>query len=159
MTDFLLKIPTIKGESDAEVDAIECSAMRHSIELPVLATGSDRTEGAAKHGAIELRKSIDKATPGLRYAAASGTNLGTVTIKRKRTGGAVAEIIELQNAFVVRYDLDTPYDPEAKEPGGDFAEIVALEYSRVSWTLTPFVNNAPQPNVVASYDVSTQTSA
>ena len=158
MTAFVLEIPTIDGESGTVPNASDCTALRHTIELPVLATGADRTEGAAKHGAIELQKKIDKATPKLRYAASAGENLGTVTIKRlKASGGGIAETISLENTFVVRYDLDTPIDTDEREPGGDYVEIIGLEYSKISWTLTPFVNNVAQPNVVASFDVATQT--
>ena len=173
MSSFILFISSIPGESTLLTPAIKaagkkgggipCSALRHTIELPVISTGADRTEGASKHGAIELRKDIDKASPLLRGVASSGSTLGTVTIERLRTSGGttVAELVTLENAFVVRHDLDTAFDDadNQKAPGNDFVEIVSLEYSKVTWKLTPFVNNVAQPAVQKSYDVATQTAA
>lgn len=159
MTDFVLEIPSIAGESIKVANASDCMAMRHTIDLPVLATASDRTEGSSKHGVVELQKKLDKASPSLRHAASAGTNLGLVTIKRIRAGGAgVAETIELEDTFVVRYDMYTAIDVDEREPADDYVEIVGLEYKKITWTLTPFVNNVAQPAVTANYNVSTQAS-
>ena len=171
MSNLILYIPSIPGESTLATPAIKeaggtgggipCSTLRHTIDLPVISTGSDRTEGSAKHGAVELRKGIDKATPHLRYAASTGSCVGTVTIERMRTsaGTSVAELITLENTYVVRHDLDTAFDAATLEPSNDFVEIISLEYSKITWKYTPFINNVAQSAVQKSYDVSTQTAA
>ena len=159
MTTFVLEIASIAGESETVTNASDCMALRHTIDLPVLATSGDRTEGASKHGSIELQKRLDKASPKLRHAASAGTDLGTVTIKRIRAGGgAVVETITLESTFVVRYDMYTPIDTDEREPGDDYVEIIGLEYKTITWTLIPFVNNVAQPVVTANYNVSTRTS-
>ena len=128
----------IDGESRMKgyVGQVECVAMRHAIHLPVTAQGTARTEAVSRHGAIELVHSIDKASPALRLAASAGTNLKKVKITRLRNvKGTVrpAEIISLNNVYVVRVDVDTPVDPLTNLPMDDVEETFSLEYTDIQW--------------------------
>ena len=138
MSEIMVKIPGVDGESTLKgyEAQVECVAMRHAIHLPVAAQGAARTEAVSRHGAIELVHAIDKASPALRLAASAGTNLKKVQITRLRNvQGKVqqAEIISLNNVYVVRVDADTPVDPLTNLPMDDVEETFSLEYSDIQW--------------------------
>lgn len=166
MSDIMVKIGSIQGESTLKSGAlnfekqIECDSMRHAIQLPVVAQGSARLEGASHHGAIELSHSIDAASPGLRYAASAGQNLGTVTITRLRTiAGELkeAEIINLGNAYVVRVDADFPVDSQTNVPMEDPVETFHLEYSEIKWEYKTYsVDGKAGGTVTGSFSTATQ---
>lgn len=140
MSNIMVSIGDIEGESTVRgyEKQIACTSMRHAIDLPVLAKGNTRVEGASYHGAIELTHSIDKASPHLRLAASAGRGkkLGKVTITRLRFVGGdpvVAELIMLSGAVVTRLDVDTPYDQTTGQPADDPVETFALEYAEILW--------------------------
>lgn len=162
MSDFMVKIASIAGESTllGFEDQIECLAMRHAIDLPVVARGAARVEGASRHGPIELEHSIDIATPALRLALSSGTNLGSVEITRMRMIGGEsrpAEIIMLGNVYVVRIDVDTPVDPNTGRSAEEPAETFSLEYSDIRWDYKKFVGGMEAGSVQGAWSTATQT--
>ena len=154
MADYMVDIASIDGEGTRTgfENNIVCEGLHHAVELSVEAA-TNRTGGAAsRHGMVELTHSIDKATPGLRLAAAKGTNLGKVTISRMSGQTAtVLEKIELQNAFVGRVDLDTPLDESKLEPGDTLKETFALLYTQIKWTAV-----TAGGNVMGGWDTITQ---
>ncbi len=138
MSDILVKIESINGESSlTNYDGqIECVTMRHTIDLPVVATSSTRTEGASGHGAIELTHAIDRASPLLRAEASAGTNLGTVVITRMGMVDGESQAVEtitLKNVYIIRVDVETPLDPSTMLPVDEPQETFALEYNEIVW--------------------------
>ncbi len=161
MSDIVVKIDGIDGESlqPGFENQIECVAMTHVVDLPVVAKGAMRTEGASRHGAVELEHSFDKATPALRHAASAGTNLGKVTITRRRTVGGdskVAEVVTLANAYVVRIGSDTALNPQSREPSEEPMETFALEYSEITWDYKRYVNGMESGSVIGGWSTATQ---
>lgn len=162
MSDIMVKISGVEGESTLAgyERQLECVALRHAIQLPVVAQGTARTEGASHHGAIELTHSIDSSSPALRLAASAGSNLGKVQITRMRNiGGETrpAEIVSLNNVYVVRVDVDTPLDPLTNVPMDDPVETVYLEYSDIQWDYKYYLNGAEQGSVLGSWSNATQS--
>ena len=138
MSDILVKISSIKGESNLAgyAEQIECVSMRHTIDLPVVADNATRTEGASMHGAVELMHAVDRASPLLRAEALAGTNLNEVVITRMgQIEGETkpVETITLSNVYVVRVDLDAPVDLATMLPVDEPQETFALEYSQIVW--------------------------
>ena len=161
MAEYMVKITSIPGESELAgyKDQIECGGLHHAIDLPVVATGATRTEGASRHGAIELTHSIDKATPLLRHAASAGTNLGEVIITRMRmVGGSSkpAEVITLGNAYVVRVDTDTTLDATQRQPAEEPTEAFSLDYSEIKWEAKHFVDGDEIGVVRGGWSTATQ---
>ncbi len=161
MSTILVNISGVEGESSLPgyEAQIECLELRHAVELPVV-TGATRVEGTSRHGPMELVHTVDKATPILKMAALSGTNLNTVTITRMRMLGGQfvpAEVITLSNAFVVRIEVDTPVDPASNEPADEPLETISLEYSDVVWDYHQYVNDVKQGQVQGSWSTATQS--
>ena len=138
MADFLVKIGTglnqIKGGStlDGYVDQLECTSLRHAVELPVMAKSGVRITGVSRHGTVELTHRIDKASPTLRQALCQNRNLDTVVITRLATG-KVEETITLLNAVCAQIQIDTPVDRATGEPFDEPVETFCLDYSGIVW--------------------------
>lgn len=162
MSDILVRIDGIPGESTLAgyQGQIDCSSMRHAIDLPVVAQGGGRTEGASAHGAIELTHLIDLATPALRGAAASGDSLGKVVITRMHMLGGTnvpAETIMLGGAYVARVDLDTPYDTTSGEPAETPEETFHLGYSEIKWSAETHIDGVKSGVVEGGWSTRDQT--
>ena len=176
MSDILVEIANIPGEStfkdkDVPIEAglIECTSVRHVIDLPVVSTSSDRTEGTSEHGAYELTHSIDKATPLLREAMSKGSNLGVVKIYIMRPIGGKSkpgQVITLDDAYVVEVRVDTPLNPgtdlspeespEAGLPSEEPQEMFALVYSGIQWDIKKVVGGEEKGTISGNYDLSAQ---
>ena len=161
MSDVMVNIGSIAGESGMRgyEGQIECVSIRHAIDLPVVAQGATRTEGASHHGAIELTHTIDQASPSLRLAVSAGTNLGTVTITRMRAvGGEIRpiETITLGNAYIVRVDVDTPVSSNGF-PAAEPTEMFSIEYSDIQWDYKYYVDGVDGGSVQSGWSTATQT--
>lgn len=164
MSDILVAVPDLEGESalPGYEGQIECMAMRHAIDLPVVSRGSTRVEGASRHGPVELDHSFDLASAGLRMALSAGQNLGKLTITRMRMlGGAsvAAEIITLNNVYVVRIDLDTPVNPATGRSSEDPMETFFLEYGDITWDYKKHANGVEVGSVQGAWSAEAQTTS
>ena len=160
MSNILVKIPGIPGEATISSHAgeIECFSMRHAVELPVMAAAV-RVEGTARQGPLALTHAIDKATPGLKRAACSGNTVGEVLISRIQTIEAKDETVEritLENARIVRVEVDTPYDRGTREPRDEPLETFFLEYSHITWEFTEFVDGLKKGTTTTQWSVTAQ---
>lgn len=140
MSDILVQISKAPGEGMVASfeGQIECTSARHVVDLPVVSTSADRTEGTSGHGAYELTHSIDNATPHLREALARGTNFGTavISIMQNLAGEYQAgQTITLENAYVTEMRVETPLDPETGLPSEEPQEMFALTYSGITWAI------------------------
>lgn len=162
MSDILVQIGGIPGESTLAgyQGQIDCISLRHAIDLPVVAQGGGRTEGASAHGGIELTHLIDAATPALRSAVASGETLGQVTITRLHMLGGTnvpAETISLTDAHVLRIDLDTLYDTTTSEPSETPQETFLLGYLAIKWSADKYVDGIRSGIVDGGWSTKSQT--
>lgn len=162
MSDILVQINGIGGESQMAgyEKQIECMAMRHVIDLPVVSRGAARVEGTSRHGAIALEHTLDVASPALRLSLAAGTNLGDVVITRLSMVGGQANAVEtvhLSNVYVVRVDVDTPLNTATGRPAEDLIEVFELEYSDIRWQSKLITDGVERSAVSAGWSATQQT--
>ena len=160
MSHIIVDITDIEGEETLTgyENKIKCRAMQHGIDMPVVAKGTDRTEGASVHGSIILEHEIDKASPALREACAKGTNISDVTITRIKVVGSAsqaADITKLKTVKLVSVYLDTPLDPDTGEPAGLPVEVFALDYEEIKWEHKVYANGVATDTLSGSYDTTT----
>ena len=162
MSDILVQISKAPGEAAAASyqGQIECTSARHVVDLPVVSTSADRTEGNSGHGAYELTHSIDNATPHLREALAKGTNLGKAVISIMQTIAGkyqAGQTITLNDIYVTEMRVETPLDPETGLPSEEPQEMFALTYSGITWeTKVPGDNNTTS-TVSGTYNLVSRT--
>ena len=162
MSVIQVSITAIPGESTrtSYVGQIECIAMRHAIDLPVIARGNQRTYGSSQHGAIEMTHRIDKASPLLRHAVSAGTNLGTVVVtKLEMISGALkpSEVITLNNVYITQVAVLTQIDPANIGAGStDPLEMFEMDYSRVEWVGKRYDNGVETGSVTGLWNIETQ---
>ena len=130
--------------------AIECMGMYHGMDLAVVQTGTNRTDGDCVHSRIVMAHKFDKASPTLRKAAAQRANLGTVTIHRVTTvtsssGTATTaslETITISDTRCVAVVMETPVRPDGTDVQDEMIEYFALEYdSSITWDYRDAANN------------------
>ena len=160
MSNIVVKIPEIEGEATllSYEGQIQCHAMQHGIDLPVVKSAASRTEGASMHSSIALTHNIDKASPGLRLHACQTTNLGKVVITRFRMVGQEskpAEIVTLGNAEVVAVYLDTPVNEDGTGADERPIETFLLDYEEIKWEFKHYKNGIEQGTVGGSYSTKT----
>ena len=166
MSNIIVEIPNVPGESTLEgyVDQIDCTAIQHGIDMPVVAKSTARTEGVSIHGSITLYHQVDKATPVLRLKAAQSADLGTVKIRRFRTADGVtspAEIITLGGAQVVAVYLDTPLGDDAAEneivPADMPVEVFTLDYTQIKWEYKYKPLGGTESTIAGSYSTTSRS--
>jgi len=162
MSHFAVEISGIGGEESLAdyAGTITCRSFKHGIDLPVVAKGADRTDGASIHGSIVLEHEIDAATPALREACARSSNIDDVTITRtKMIGGAVqaADITKLKNAKVVNVYMDTPIDGDTGQPVDMPVEFFVLDYEEIKWEHKVYANGVASDTLAGSYDTTTMS--
>ena len=157
MSRFLVNIPSTTDLSfDGGVTlpnyskCIDCMGMYHGMDLSVVQTGTNRTDGDCVHGRIVMAHKFDKASPTLRKAAAQRANLGTVTIHRVTTvtsesGTATTaslETITIRDTRCVAVVMDTPVRPDGTDVQDEMIEFFALEYdTEITWDYRDAANN------------------
>ena len=141
-------------------NTIRCRSMQHGIELPVVAHGANRTDGASIHGCIVLGHDIDAATPRLRLACVQGTNIPEATITRlAQVDGATnpTDIVKVGTVHVVAVYLDTPRDMATDGPADEPVEYLVLDYQEIKWEHRIYENGVDRGSVIGSYDVTTMS--
>ncbi|MCY3811461.1 MAG: type VI secretion system tube protein Hcp [Gammaproteobacteria bacterium] len=162
MSHFAVEMTNIPGEETLTDFAgqITCQGMSHGIDLPVVAKGTDRTDGASLHGSVVLEREIDSATPLLREACARSLNIADVTITRIKMVGAQiqpADIVKLKTVKVVQVFLDTPVDPATGQPSDQPVEFIVLDYEEIKWEHKVYANGVATDTLAGSYDTTTMT--
>ena len=168
MSNIIVEIPNVPGESTLEgyADQIDCLAIQHGIDMPVVATSTARTEGVSLHGCVTLYHAVDKASPLLRLKAAQSADLGTVVIRRFRTADgetSPAEIITLGNAQVVAVYLETPLGNESAgseaTPADMPFEVFTLDYTQIKWEYKYKPLGGTESTISGSYSTRSRSSA
>ena len=157
MSRYLVDIPSTTdlsfdgGVTLSSYDkCIDCMGMYHGMDLAVVQTGTNRTDGDCVHGRIVMAHKFDKASPTLRKAAAQRANLGTVTIHRVTTvtsesGTATTaslETISIRDTRCVAVVMETPVRPDGTDVQDEMIEYFALEYdTEITWDYRDAANN------------------
>ena len=149
MSRFLVNIPSTTDLSfDGGVTlpnytkCIDCMGMYHGMDLSVVQTGTNRTDGDCVHGRIVMAHKFDKASPTLRKAAAQRANLGTVNIHRVSTVTS-----ESGTATTASLETITIRDTRCVAAGRDRRagrddRVLRLEYdTEITWDYRDAANN------------------
>lgn len=133
-----LSINGIKGESkyDKHTDEIEVLDFHWSVAQPHSAAsggGATRTE-RAHFGDLSVYKAIDKASPALAHACASGLHLSTAVLQLCRAGG--------DTQLYMKYSLSDVVITAVRTGGRGYGEKIPLEeislsYSQIEWEYFP----------------------
>lgn len=134
-----LAIEGIKGESTYEghVGEIEVLDFHWSLSQPrggaASGGGALRTE-RAHFGDLSVYKAIDKATPSLAHACASGTHLNKATFQLCRAGG--------DTQLYMKFTLQDVIITAVRSGGRGYGEKIPLEeislsYSQIEWEYFP----------------------
>lgn len=159
MSRYAVSITGIDGDetlTDYE-DQIKCSSIRHGIDCPVIATGTDRTDGASMHGSVVLEHALDKASPALRLACAANTNIADVVITRLTGANNLkSDVITLKTCKIVEVYLDTPLDDATGAPEVP-AEFFAIDYEEIKWKRIKYVDGIQTDTMSGEYDTATMS--
>lgn len=160
MSRFAVEITDIEGEETLTdyANQIRCSSMQHGVDLPVVATGTDRTDGASMHGSIVLEHGVDKASPALRLACAQSTNITDVKITRLTGANSQAsDITTLKTCKIVNVYMDTPLDASSGEPADMPSEFFVIDYEEIKWEHKTYVDGVPSDTISGEYDTTTMS--
>jgi type VI secretion system Hcp family effector len=128
---FYVQIPTIGGESTAQNHEgwIEASAFAAQVSNPVIIGPGGTQTGVPNLSAVDVFKQLDKASPKLAKAVATGTTIGNVILDMvdSASGQGVYHIF-LRNAYV-----ETDQVSGASELP---TEIISIPFGAIEWTYT-----------------------
>ncbi len=151
--DGFIQLKDIEGESsDAKhqgwIEISDCNMeILQTVSNPASSAGGASAE-RADFSDFCFNKLMDKASPLLAFACASGKHFDTVTIELCRAGSEKFKFMQIQMT-------DCLISSIALTAGGDFpSETVRLNYAKIQWTYTQQnrQGGAACGNVAAGWD-------
>ena len=132
--DIFAKIGDIKGESldSKHKDEIELLSWSWGVSHPVSALGRRRRGGKARFNDLSFTHKIDKASPLLLKACATGQHLKEATITRRKAGKGQQEFLVIKMNDVLVTSV-----ADSDESGGDQMESVTLAFAKVDLEYRP----------------------
>jgi type VI secretion system secreted protein Hcp len=131
-SDIFAKIGDIKGESidDKHKDEIEVLSFSWGLATPANVGGGGT--GRATFHDLSFNHTIDKASPQLMQACATGTHLKEATITQRKAGKSQQEflIIKMNDIIITGVSL-------ADSSGGSASENVTLAFSKIDLEYKP----------------------
>jgi type VI secretion system secreted protein Hcp len=132
--DIFAKIGDIKGEShdDKHKDEIEVLAFSWGVANTANIGGGGAGAGKATFHDLSFTHTIDKASPKLLQACATGVHLKEATITQRKAGKGQQEylIIKLNDIIITSVQL-------SDASGGTAAENVSLAFSKIDLEYKP----------------------
>ena len=130
-TDIFAKLGDIKGESldDKHKDEIELLSWSWGVTNAVRVAGSGGGQGKASFHDLSFTHKIDKASPVLMQACATGVHLKEATITHRKAGKGQQEflIIKMNDVIITGVADSESHDGSAETVSLTFAKI-DLEY-------------------------------
>jgi type VI secretion system secreted protein Hcp len=161
-SDYLLELDGISGESDdtTHPGAIDVVAFSHDISN----TGGGRKGhggggggggGKASFSDFSLAKRIDKATPLLAKACASGTHIKEAKITCRKAGGGREEYLKykMSDCIISSYSASGGGSSSSGSPNDLPLESLSFSYAKIEWTYTVFVGGVPTETIVGGWDL------
>jgi type VI secretion system secreted protein Hcp len=146
--DAFLKMTTIPGEStdDKHKDWIEILSYNQGVSQPRVGTGSSSGAQSAQRadfGDFSFVHHLDKASPKLFLACATGEHISEATLQLHRATGDKQKYMEYKMTDVIV----TSVRPAGASQGGDTLplEEFSLNYSKIEWTYTSTDNKTGKP--------------
>ena len=131
--DIFAKLGDIKGESldDKHKDEIEVLSWSWGVTNAVTVAGTGAGQGKARFSDLSFTHKIDKASPLLMQACATGVHLKEATITHRKAGKGQQEFLVIKmNDVIVTAVLDA-------ESTGDSAETVSLAFAKIDVAYRP----------------------
>jgi type VI secretion system secreted protein Hcp len=133
-TDIFAKLGDIKGESpdDKHKDEIEVLSWSWGVTNPVTFAGSGAGQGKAHFHDLSFTHKIDKASPVLMQACATGVHLKEATITHRKAGKGQQEFLIIKMSDVIITAM-------AESESGDDAsmETVSLAFAKIDIAYRP----------------------
>lgn len=132
--DIFAKLGDIKGEStdDKHKDEVEVLSYSWGVTNPVhIGPGGGGGAGRATFQDLSIVHRIDKASPKLLEACATGAHLKEATITFRKAGKGQQEfLIVKMNDVIITGVVQSA-------PGSEGSETVSLEFAKVDWEFKP----------------------
>jgi type VI secretion system secreted protein Hcp len=135
-TDIFAKIGDIKGESADSKHKDEVDVLSYSwgvSQTGTMAHGGGGGEGKANFNDFNFSHHIDKASPNLMKACATGEHIKEATITVRKAGKGQQEYIIIKMNDV----LITGVHPSVIGDGGGTSENVAMQFAKVDLEYKP----------------------
>ena len=133
-TDIFAKLGDIKGESldDKHKDEIEILSWSWGVSNPVSPSGSGVGQGRAHFHDLSFTHKIDKASPVLMQACATGVHLKDATITHRKAGKGQQEFLVIKMSDVIVTSVQ-----QHDEGGKSQVESVTLAFAKVDVEYKP----------------------
>ena len=133
-TDIFAKLGDIKGESldDKHKDEIEVLSWSWGVSNAVTVAGTGAGQGKASFNDLSFTHKIDKASPVLMQACATGAHLKEATITHRKAGKGQQEFLVIKMNDVI---VTAVMDAEGKD--GESAEAVSLAFAKIDVAYRP----------------------
>jgi len=133
-SDIFAKLGDIKGESldDKHKDEIEVLSWSWGVTNGVSVSGTGAGQGKASFHDLSFTHKIDKASPVLMQACATGVHLKEATITHRKAGKGQQEFLVIKMNDVI---VTAVLDAEGKE--GESAETVSLAFAKIDVAYRP----------------------
>jgi type VI secretion system secreted protein Hcp len=132
-TDIFAKLGDIKGESldDKHKDEIEILSWSWGVSNPVSLAGSGVGQGKAHFHDLSFTHKIDKASPALMQACATGVHLKEATITHRKAGKGQQEFLVIKLNDVIITALADADSSDAS------TETVSLAFAKIDVSYRP----------------------
>ena len=151
-SDFFLKLDGIDGESTDERhnNWIEVHSYSWGVSNSgSLASGGGGGSGKASFSDLHITKTVDKSSPKLMLAVATGEHLKTLDLTLRKAGGSPMDyyIIHMEDVLVSSFST-------TGSTGGPPLEEVSFTYQKITWEYIPQNSDGTAgASIKAGYDV------
>jgi type VI secretion system secreted protein Hcp len=155
-TDIFAKLGDIKGESldDKHKDEIEVLSWSWGVTNPVSLAGSGAAIGRAHFHDLSFTHKIDKASPVLMQACATGVHLKEATITHRKAGKGQQEFLVIKmNDVIITALADA-------DSGDTSTETVSLAFAKINVEYKPQkADGSLDAGIHFKYDLKAQKEA
>jgi type VI secretion system secreted protein Hcp len=133
-SDIFAKLGDIKGESldDKHKDEIEVLSWSWGVTNAITLAGTGAGQGKASFHDLAFTHKIDKASPVLMQACATGAHLKEATITHRKAGKGQQEFLVIKMNDVIITAMT-----DADSSDGESAETVSLAFAKIDVAYRP----------------------
>ena len=156
-SDIFAKLGDIKGESldNKHKDEIEVLSWSWGVTNAVTLAGSGAGQGKADFRDLSFTHKIDKGSPVLMKACATGVHLKEATITHRKAGKGQQEFLVIKMNDVI---VTAVTDAESRE--GESAENVSLAFAKIDVSYRPQkADGSLDAGIHFKYDLKAQKEA
>jgi type VI secretion system secreted protein Hcp len=156
-SDIFAKLGDIKGESidDKHKDEIEVLSWSWGVTNAGTRAGTGVAAGRASFSGFSFMHRLDKASPLLLKACATGQHLKDATITRRKAGQGQQEFLVIKMNDVIVTSVE-----DSDSEGGDAVESVSLAFAKVDVEYRPQkADGSLDAGIHFKYDLKTSKGA